>query len=163
MKAHRTARHSAMATKRTKTPWMKADAFGRSLAAGFGLALLVSDVAAMVEFLRQVIGARIIHDDEDFAVAEVAGTLLLLHADHAYDRHPLSGLVAGETVRGAGSEIRVYGADPDHAEQAARARGDHVLASTVDKPHGLRECFIVAPDGYVFVPSASIGGTETET
>ncbi len=107
-----------MATKRTTTPWMKADAFGRSLGAGFGLALLVSDIATMVEFLRRVIGARIVYADEDFAVAEMSGTLLLLHADHAYDRHPLSGFVAGEMVRGAGAEIRVYGADPDRDDPA---------------------------------------------
>ncbi|MDX8443696.1 hypothetical protein [Mesorhizobium australafricanum] len=34
--------------------------------------------------------------------------------------------------------------------------GHIVLAGSIDKPHGLRECYIVGPDGYVFVPSARI-------
>mgnify|MGYP001950570139 CR=1 FL=1 len=38
------------------------------------------------------------------------------------------------------------------------SRGDHVLAGSLDKPHGLRECFIVDPEGYVWVPSTQIRG-----
>jgi hypothetical protein len=55
-----------------------------------------------------------------------------------------------------GIEIRLYGADPDHAEAQARELGHVVLAGSMDKPHGLRECHIVGPGGYIFVPSRAI-------
>jgi hypothetical protein len=54
-------------------------------------------------------------------------------------------------------EIRLYGADPDRIEALARKYGHTVLAGSSDKPHGLRECHIVGPDGYIFVPSLAIG------
>ena len=54
-------------------------------------------------------------------------------------------------------ELRFYGVDPDAAEARARARGDTVLAGAADKPHGLRESYLVDPDGYVWVPGVAIG------
>jgi hypothetical protein len=110
-------------------------------------------VAPAERFLRDVLGARIIHADEDFAAIELLGSMLMLHADHSYLDHEMSGVTQGVEIRGAGIEIRLYGADPDEAEQRARQHGHVVLAASIDKPHGLRECHIVGPDGYVFVPS----------
>jgi hypothetical protein len=68
----------------------------------------------------------------------------------------MSGIVAGAESRGAGVEIRVYGLDPDKVEARARGRGDHILAGSIDKPHGLRECHVVDLEGYVWAPSAAI-------
>ena len=144
-----------MAMKRTRTPWMTADAFGRSLR-GVGINLLVTDVAATEAFLRTVLGARTIYFDEDFGAIELAGSIMMLHAVHSYQDHEMSGVTAGVEVRGCGVEIRVYGADPDKAEAAAREQGHIVLAASIDKPHGLRECHVVGPDGYVFAPSRAI-------
>ena len=145
-----------MIMKRTKTPWMSAEEFGRSLPRGVGINLLVTEVAPAEEFLRVVLGARTIHADEDFAAIELLGSILMLHADHSYLDHEMSGVTAGVEARGAGIEIRLYGSDPDAAEALARKRGDIVLSASIDKPHGLRECHIVGPDGYVFVPSKAI-------
>ncbi|TPN47856.1 MULTISPECIES: hypothetical protein [unclassified Mesorhizobium] len=145
-----------MAMKRTKTPWMKAEDFGRSLARGIGVNLLVSDMAAMEAFCRDVLGAHMIYADEDFAAIELLGSVFMLHADHSYLDNPMTGVVAGIETRGAGIELRLYGADPDAVEAAALEHGHIVLAGTIDKPHGLRECHIVGPDGYVFVPSARL-------
>jgi len=142
--------------KRTRQPWMRAEDFGRSLARGVGLNLLVSDMASTEAFLRLVFDARTIHADEDFAAIELLGSMLMLHADHSYADHEMAGVTAGVEVRGAGLEIRLYGADPDDAEARAREHGHLVLAASIDKPHGLRECHLVGPDGYVFVPSRSI-------
>ena len=147
-----------MAMKRSKEPWMAADDFGRSLPRGIGINLLVRDMAAEIAFCRDCLGAMILYSDEDFAAIELCGSVFMLHADHSYSNHPLSGIVAGAETRGAGVEIRVYGLDPDKVETRARARGDHVLAGSLDKPHGLRECFIVDPEGYVWVPGIQIRG-----
>jgi hypothetical protein len=45
------------------------------------------------------------------------------------------------------------GLDPDRVEARARARDAAVISGTTDKPHGLRECHIADPEGYVWVPS----------
>ena len=147
-----------MAMKRSKEPWMAADDFGRSLPRGIGINLLVRDMAAEIAFCRDCLGAMILDSDEDFAAIELCGSVFMLHADHSYSNHPLSGIGAGAETRGAGVEIRVYGLDPDKVETRARARGDHVLAGSLDKPHGLRECFLVDPEGYVWVPGIQIRG-----
>lgn len=142
-----------MAVKRTKEPWMPAGEFGRSLPRGVGVNLHVTEIGPMEHFCREVLGANTIYSDEDFAVIELAGSVMLLHADHTYLDHPMNGVVRGAEVRGAGVEIRIYGVDPDRIEARARRNGFVVLAGCLDKPHGLRECFIVAPENYIFVPS----------
>jgi len=60
--------------------------------------------------------------------------------------------VRGLEARGAGIELRLYGTDPDAAEGRAREAGAIVLAGAIDKPHGLREAYILDGDGYVWVP-----------
>jgi hypothetical protein len=147
-----------MVMKRTKQPWMAADDFGRSLPRGVGINLLVREVAPMEAFCRDVLGATIIYADEDFAAVELLGSVFMLHADHSYSDNPMSGTVTGVEVRGAGLEIRLYGSDPDTVEALARKHEHIVLSGAVDKPHGLRECHVVGPDGYIFVPSRAIGG-----
>ena len=135
---------------------MSADDFGRSLPRGIGVNLLVSDLPSELAFCRDTLGAMILDSDEDFAAIELTGSLFMLHADHAYQDHPMSGVLSDVPARGAGVEIRVYGLDPDRVEARARERGDIVLSGCVDKPHGLRECHIVSPAGYVWVPSAAL-------
>lgn len=147
-----------MVMKRTKQPWMAADDFGRSLPRGVGINLLVREVAAMEAFCRDVLGATIIYADEDFAAVELLGSVFMLHADHSYSDNPMRGTVTGAEARGAGLEIRLYGSDPDMVEALARKHEHIVLSGAVDKPHGLRECHVVGPDGYIFVPSLAIGG-----
>lgn len=147
-----------MVMKRTRQPLMKADDFGRSLPRGIGLNLLVDEVSPMETFCREVLGAHTIHADEDFAAIELLGSVFMLHADHSYHDHEMAGVTAGVELRGAGIEIRLYGADPDMVEARARVAGHTVLAGSLDKPHGLREAHIIGPCGYVFVPSRTIGG-----
>lgn len=148
-----------MTSKRTKQPWMNADDYGRSIPSGLSVNLLVTDMEAAINFQRQVLGCEIVYDDEDFAVVRGYGAEWLLHTDHTYDDHPMIGILDGAEVRGQGVEIRLYGCDPDGAEARARA-GDHiVLQGSMDKPHGLRECFLVGPDGYVWVPGVPLAKT----
>jgi catechol 2,3-dioxygenase-like lactoylglutathione lyase family enzyme len=107
-------------------------------------------------FLQDVLGLEGVYGDADFAVLRHDGQDLILHADHTYSEHPLLALTGDGALRGVGVELRLYGIDPDAAEARARARGDTVLAETRDKPHGLRECYLVDPDGYVWVPGVAI-------
>ena len=144
-----------MATKRTGTPWMPADDYGRALQ-GLGVNLLVRDIAASVEFSRTVLGAEAVYADADFAVLRYGGAEWMLHADHTYEDNPLHGFVAGLEGRGAGIELRLHNCDPDKA--AARAGDYTVLAGAADKPHGLREAYILDPDGYCWVPDRPISG-----
>ena len=146
--------------KRTGDPWMPADAYGRSLT-GVGVNVVVDEVARSVAFLTEVLGVEEVYSDPDIGVLRHDGCDVLVHAEHTYMD---DGGVAGPFLarcraadrRGAGVELRLYGIDPDAAETRARARGDQVLAPSADKPHGLRECYIVDPDGYVWVPGAAL-------
>ena len=145
-----------MVKKRTAEPWMPAPQFGRSLRPGVGVNLLVPDVTEMAVFCREVLGAAIVYADEDFAAIELAGSTFMLHADHTYRDHEMTGVIPSEGVRGAGIEIRLYGVDPDATEARARQFGAVILSGSMDKPHGLRECHVVGPNGYVFVPGVAL-------
>lgn len=143
--------------KRSGEPFMTAPDYGRSLS-GFGVNLLVSDVARAVAFQTEVLGVELVYADTDFAVLAHGGHQWMLHADHTYGEHPLLALTGDGAVRGAGAELRLYDVDPDAAEARARARarGDTVLAASADKPHGLRESFLADPDGYIWVPGRAL-------
>jgi uncharacterized glyoxalase superfamily protein PhnB len=113
-------------------------------------------VARAVKFATEVLGATSFYDDEDFAAMKLNGGDFMFHADHTYKDNALAGVIAGVEGRGAGVELRVYGCDPDQAEKNARAGGWTVLAGSIDKPHGLRECLIIDDEGYVWVPGLAI-------
>ncbi|MEM7223417.1 MAG: VOC family protein [Pseudomonadota bacterium] len=130
---------------------MSAEGYGRSLS-GFGVNLLVSDVSRAVEFQRDVLSVRVVHQNPDFAVMQHGDHQWMLHGDHTYREHPLLAVTGDGAMRGAGCELRLYDVDPDQAEARARAAGMPVLAASADKPHGLRECFLVDHHGYVWVP-----------
>jgi catechol 2,3-dioxygenase-like lactoylglutathione lyase family enzyme len=140
-----------MAESREKS-FMPADAYGRSLA-GFGVNILVSDVAATLAFLSEVLQVEVVHADADFAVCRHDGSQWMLHSDASYHSNPLLALTGDGAIRGAGLELRLYGVDPDAAAARAAAAGHTVLQEARDKPHGLREAYIAGPDGYVWVPS----------
>ena len=55
--------------------------------------------------------------------------------------------------RGLGVELRIYSVNPGQVEARARAAGHTVLQPTATKPHGLVECYLQGPGGYVWVPS----------
>ncbi|MDA0996981.1 MAG: hypothetical protein O2944_02095 [Proteobacteria bacterium] len=136
-------------------PWMPADRFGRSLS-GLGVNLLVPSIEAQRQFHVEVLAGDEVYADPDFAVYSGFGAVWMLHADHTYNDHPLSGSLKGDLARGIGCEIRLHGRDPDAAEAKARALGYDVLAGAIDKPHGLREAYILCPAGYLWVPDVPI-------
>uniref|UniRef100_UPI0037D9A10E VOC family protein n=1 Tax=Tateyamaria pelophila TaxID=328415 RepID=UPI0037D9A10E len=55
--------------------------------------------------------------------------------------------------RGGGIEIRLYDTDPEDAVARAEAHGGTILQEPTNKPHGLREAYILCENGYAWVPS----------
>jgi len=132
-----------------------AEDFGASLR-GIGLNLLVRDVKAESVFLETVFAMKAHRISEDFAIMAYGDQLFQLHADHTYHSNPLLGLLPETPPRGAGIEIRLYDSDPDQAAARAQEAGGTLLQPPDDKPHGLREAYILCANGYVWVPSRPI-------
>ena len=145
---------------RTGDPWMPAPAYARSLTS-LSINLIVRDIAGALSFHTEVLGARIIYSDPDFAVLQACGAEWMLHADHTYIGHPLHQQMTDSSGRGNGIELRLHGLDPDTAEAAAAKLGYTVLAPATDKPHGLREAYILDSDGYLWVPDIHLGQSLT--
>ncbi len=126
----------------------------------FGVNLLVSNVHNTVEFLTTVFDFTALRSSADYALLKHRHRLYQLHGDQTYSTHPLLSVLPESGLRGAGVELRLFQIDPDEAQQKAIAGGYTVLQSTADKPHGLRECFVLDPDGYCWVPSIKIQGSK---
>jgi catechol 2,3-dioxygenase-like lactoylglutathione lyase family enzyme len=131
---------------------ISAEDFGASLK-GIGLNIVVRNVPKTSDFLVSVFGMGVHRLSDDSAIVTYGGQVFQLHSDGTYASNPLLGLLPENPPRGAGIEIRLYETDPDMACQRANAIGAMVLAEPTDKPHGLREAYILCEDGYAWVPS----------
>jgi len=147
-----------MVKKSTNENILDAAEYGRSLKQGLGINLLVKDVEASVAFASHVLGAEAVYADEDIGILRQAdsGAEWMVHGDHTYSDHRLSGLVRSVQGRGTGAEFRLYGLDPDRCEERAREWGYTVLDGSSDKPHGTREVFLFDPDWYLWVPTVPL-------
>ena len=128
------------------------EAFGAALR-GIGLNILVRDVRRTAGFLCDVFGLGIHRLSDDFAIVTSGAWVLQLHADATYGAHPLLSLLPETPPRGAGAEFRLYDCDPDAAAAAAERRGATILKPPENRPHGLREVFILCENGYAWVAS----------
>jgi hypothetical protein len=137
---------------------VKADVFGASLR-GIGLNILTRDVEALARRLSDVFGMSAHRLTHDFAIMTYGKDVFQLHADGTFAEHPLLSLLPENPPRGAGIQIRLYDTDPDVACAKADAAGFSVLQGPTDKPHGLRECCLLCPDGYAWVPSKPLNAT----
>jgi catechol 2,3-dioxygenase-like lactoylglutathione lyase family enzyme len=145
----REAEGESVTKKRTHEPWMPADEYGRSLTY-FTVNLIVKDLPRSVAFYRDVLGATVEYEDPDFVALALETLSFMLHAEHAYDHHPIYERLLSTTERGTGAELRVLGINPDAVEARARARSGTIIQSATDKPHGWREMMVADPDGYVW-------------
>ncbi len=134
--------------------------FGASLR-GIGLNILVRDVEATAAALATVFGMGVHRLSADFAIITYGGQVFQLHADGTYAENPLLTILPENPPRGGGVEIRLYDSDPDQAVQRAEVAGLTILQPPRDKPHGLREAYILDHDGYAWVPSRPLRGTDT--
>lgn len=144
-----------MTTKRTGTPWMPADTYGKTLI-GLSLNLIVRDVTKSVPFYRDVLGMAVRYSDEDMAALQRDTTQIVLHADHTYDKQPWASRLNETGKRGFGAEIRILGIDPDAAERRAMERGATVVLGARDWPHGWRDVVLEDPDGYTFAVGTAL-------
>lgn len=126
--------------------------FGASLR-GLGLNLLVRDVVRQAAFLQRVFGMTAHQVSADFAIMVYRHQVFQLHSDATYHANPLLGLLPETPPRGAGIEIRLYQSDPDAVCALAEAAGGTILQAPTDKPHGLREAYVLCENGYAWVAS----------
>jgi uncharacterized glyoxalase superfamily protein PhnB len=140
-----------------ETP-ISASAYGASLQ-GLGLNLIVNDVTQAIRFATQVLGAQIFFRTDVFAAMKLGSTDFMFHIPESYRGNELHATLKSDAARGIGVELRCYDVDPDRAEQHARESGYTVLAGSIDKHHGLRECMILDDDGYVWIPSRPLSPT----
>lgn len=129
-----------------------AAAFGKSLK-GIGLNLLVRDVPAQCAFLATLFDMQAHQPTADFAIITYGDQVFQIHSDATYHSNPLLGLLPETPPRGAGIEIRLYNSDPDQIAAKTEAAGGTILQPPTDKPHGLREAYILCENGYAWVPS----------
>lgn len=123
---------------------------------GVGLNILTRDARALADFMVAVFGVTAHRVSPDFAIVAHDGAFLQLHRDGTYGAHPLLGLLPETGARGAGLQVYLFGIDPDAAAARAEAAGGIVIEPPRDKPHGLRECTILAPEGQAFSPAVPV-------
>jgi len=138
-----------MSTKRTGEPWMPPDEYGRSLPQ-FTVNLVVTNIERALGFYRNVMGAKVVYSDADFAALRLENWEFMIHADHAYDRHPWHERLGRGDKRGLGAELRLLGTDPDLVESRAKQHGAKILQTAQDKPHGWRDVIVEDHDGYAW-------------
>lgn len=134
--------------------------FGRSLN-GFGVNILTPQVIPYVEKLVFVLGLTLVRQEEAFAVVSwvdeaetTMDTIIQIHADFTYAQNPYYEFLTQTDMRGRGIEMRIYHIDPDEAvKRALSTDGWTVVQDATDKPHGLREAFLLDDLGYCWVPS----------
>ena len=144
-----------MTKTRTGDPFMSADDYGRNLPK-FSINLLVRDIEKSLNFYRDVLGATVRYSDGDFAALSLPGLEFMLHADHAYDNHPLYPLLQATKERGVGAELRFLGLDPDQVAERANRAAAMILQSPKDFPHGWRELTLRDSDGYIWTVGVAI-------
>ena len=140
---------------------MDAAEVGRALR-GFGLNLLCRQVIPLAKSIASVLEMRVIRANDDYAIIagpQVAKSLIIqLHADATYHANALPSFLPepGAGARGAGAEFRLFDMDPDAAARRAEVAGWYILQPPTDKPHGLRECYLLDLEGYCWVPGSVI-------
>ena len=128
---------------------MPADQYGRSLR-GLSINLLVRDIPRALAFAREVLGVEPVYSDPDFAV--------LRHGRRSGCSTPTTPIAtirctpaSRPTTRGASG--RRSGCTTPTPTRPKRRPGRGETRSSpkaMDKPHGVREVFILDPDGYLW-------------
>ena len=135
-----------------KDPWKSASEYSRDLS-GLTVNLLVENINLSIHFLQKIIKAKIIYQDPDFAAIEGFGSRWCIHSYHTYGTHPYLNFIKSSKSKGLEIELRVIGCDPNRVEERARKENYIILSNSMNKPHGMRECYILDNNGFCWVPS----------
>jgi lactoylglutathione lyase len=106
--------------------------------------LYVSDLAASVEFYRDVVGLEHRFTDAGYAEFETGTTRFAL-----YERRRAQWLTRHPVMPGPAGEVVLIVEDVDAVATALRGRGIPLLAEPADRPWGHRTLHIADPDGFV--------------
>ena len=87
-----------------------------------------------------------------FGTVWVGGTLVNIGGSDAQKAEILPQIAGGELLMALALE-EGHRHNPYQIATKAEAAGGTVLQPPTDKPHGLREAYILCPDGYAWVPS----------
>jgi len=129
--------------------------YGRTLR-GLGVNIIVNDLDRAIHFASEVLGATVFFKTDMFAAMKLHEADFMFHVPATYKGNELHATLVSDAPRGVGIELRCYHVDPDAAEARARSHGYTVLAGSLDKPHGLRECMLLDDDGFVWIPSCHL-------
>ena len=122
--------------------------------------LLVSDLAASLDFWRGLLGFRIAYSRDGFVYLErpEGAQIMLSERDGSFETGPM------EAPFGQGVMLQLYldGVDAIAASLAARAQPlfmpmREVWRRTGDRESGQREFFVQDPDGYLVMVAEHIG------
>jgi lactoylglutathione lyase len=106
--------------------------------------LYVSDLAASVEFYRDVAGLEHRFTDAGYAEFGTGTTRFAL-----YERRRAEWLTGHPVTPGPAGEVVLIVGDVDAVAAVLRDRGVPLLAEPVDRPWGHRTLHIADPDGFV--------------
>jgi lactoylglutathione lyase len=106
--------------------------------------LYVSDLAASVEFYRDVAGLKHRFTDAGYAEFETGATRFAI-----YERRRAEWLTRHQVTPGPAGEIVLIVEDVDAVAITLRGRGIPLLAEPADRPWGHRTLHIADPDGFV--------------
>lgn len=144
-----------------------ASEFGSKLV-GVGVNILVKNAKNHAEQLQEVLGVEIIRAEDAFALVAAPNfgepadevpitSLFQIHADFTYHANPYLNLLPENEARGIGVELHLFECDPDKAAAKAEKHPDWtVLQAPTDKPHGVRETYLLDGHGYCWVASCPL-------
>ena len=144
-----------------------ASEFGSKLV-GVGINILVKNAKTHAEQLHEVLGVEIIRAEDAFSLVaapcfgkpsdEVPVTSLFqIHADFTYHANPYLNHLPENEARGIGVELHLFECEPDKAAAKAEKHPDWtVLQEPTDKPHGVRETYLLDGHGYCWVASCPL-------
>ena len=138
-----------------------ADDLGRALN-GIGINILCPDPLSYAPALSHVFDLKTIRLDGFFGLLSWKSipdmsSLIQIHADSTYASHPYHQFLGDTVMRGVGVELRLFEKNPDAAVARAKQIEDYTIVQyATDKPHGMREAFILDPLGYCWVPSTPL-------
>jgi lactoylglutathione lyase len=113
--------------------------------------LYVEELAASVEFYRDVVGLAYKFTDAGYAEFEAGGVRFAL-----YERRRAEWLTGREVRPGAGGEVVVMVDDVDACAERLAGLGVAVLSGPADRPWGHRTMHVADPDGFVVEFAAEI-------